>query len=200
MKNYLIILTLVIGLFGLNQKANALLEIRGNYTLNTAKNDVSEDATIPDAKTLGGIGADVIVKPPVFPIGLGVRYENLGVEASLNDIKAKAAFTRMALLVNYRFIDTLAFVGVIGSYSLSQKYTFDITYLGTDYAKVESTAGSTYSVGIEGGAKLMGFLIGGELGILNGEVGKGKESINNVETDAFTVDGTYAKIHIGFAF
>lgn len=189
--------------------AFALFEVRVHYGLATPKQSISElcgscanPTASPDIPVNYGIGADALIKVPLFThgFGLGIRYENLGFTANTDTISSKASMTRTAVLINYRLIDTLVFLGPIASFGLSHSGNFSITESGTKIADFTGGSISSYSVGIEAGVKLIAFNIGAEVGYID-EKWKGATSqLGSGSTNDINLSGNYGKIHLGFSF
>lgn len=189
--------------------ALALFEVRVHYGFSTPKQNISDlcsgcanSNASPEIPANYGIGADALIKVPVFTLGFGfgIRYENLGFSANTDTITAKASTTRTAFLMNYRFIDTLIFLGPIASYGLSHSGNFSITETGTKIAEYSGGSISSYSVGVEAGVKLIAFNIGAEIGYMD-EKWKGATSQQGSgATRDINFSGNYGKIHLGFSF
>jgi hypothetical protein len=187
----------------ITQPAHALFEARLTYGLLGSKPDLQPifgaSATgLPSYAPTYGLGADAIITPPFFPIGFGVRYENMGVSASNSGMEFKANYTRTALLLNYRIIDTLMFLGPIASYGLSHSGEIKTIQNGTETTNLSSSKISSYSIGLEAGVKLIGFHLGAELGYEDFRWKEAKDSHNNVADQDINMSGTYAKILLGF--
>lgn len=189
--------------------AFALFEVRVHYGLSNPKQSISDlcsgcsNASLsPDIVPNYGIGADAIVKVPLFTFGfgLGIRYENLGFTADANGISAKASTTRTAALLNYRLIDTLVFFGPILSYGLSHSGSFAITENGTKVADYSAGSVSTYSVGVEAGVKLIAFNIGAEVGYMDEKWKGAASTLGAGSVKDVNFSGNYAKVHLGFGF
>lgn len=178
-------------LFFFEQKASALLEIRGGYSLLRPAKEI--DANGAYKLEMQGYHADVIVDPPLFPIGFGLRYESLsgkrGNDVTNGDIKD--SWSRLSGLINYRFIDTVLFMGLIGTVSVNNKLVREGQHTGTLYTLDQ---GTTYSLGFEAGASLLIFQVGAEIGYMMGEL---KDSAG---LHKFNSEGAYGKAHIGFSF
>lgn len=172
------------------QPAHALIQIRASYGLNTVKPD--QIGSYPTLSKLTGFSADLIVSPPLFPLAFGVRHEILGAEESNSFGKLSVDMTRTSGLVSFRLIDTLIFVGAIGTLGISHggDQTLEVSGGGKTTADID-TSGS-YSVGVEAGVKLVGFLVGAEVGYLGLEIGEGANKQK--------LDGAYTKVHVGLDF
>lgn len=183
--------------------AHALFEARLTYGLLASSPDLSPifpgQSSTPAVAPTYGLGADVLISPPLFPIGFGVRYENMGVDATSNGLEFKANYTRTALLVNYRLIDTLLFLGPIFSYGLSHSGEIKALVNSTETANFSSTKISSYSAGIEAGVKLIGFHVGAEAGYEDFRWKESHDKTGNITTDQdINLSGTYFKVLLGF--
>lgn len=185
----------------------ALIEARLTYGMLASKQKIADlcvgcavPANAPDIVPTYGLGADLIVSPPLIDWGFGIRYENLGLSASSNGIDAKVTNTRTAILVNYRILNTLAYVGPIFTYGVSHSGNFEIKENGILRADYNAGSASSYSLGFEAGAKLIGFLVGGELGYQDLRWKDAKSTVGTGSTQDINLSGTYAKIHLGFGF
>jgi len=171
---------LAFGLF--TSTANALIEVRANYTSFDAEID---DGTPPSFEvSLAGFGADAIVSLPMFPLAFGLRYENLSGDRSNTDYD----FSRTAALVSWRLIDTGVLVGILGTYGLSHNAEVSSSGITT-----ELDIKSSYSAGVEAGVKFIGnFLFAGELGYMMVKDDSGTQDMD--------ITGPYFKAHIGYIF
>jgi hypothetical protein len=140
----------------------------------------------------------VIISPPFFPIGFGLRYENMGLDASSSGQQIKANYTRTAFLVNYRLIDTLLFLGPIFSYGLSHSGEIKIIQSGNEISNFSSDKITSYTLGLEAGAKLIGFHLGAELGYEDFHWKDARDSHGAIANQDINLSGTYAKVLLGF--
>lgn len=202
MKRFLIYtLTLITGsMFSI--PAHALFEARLTYGLLASQPDMTSlfpgQSSVPTVAPTYGLGADAIVSPPFFPIGLGLRYENMGVNASSGSLEFKANYTRTAVLLNYRIIDTLLFLGPIFSYGLSHSGNIKAINGGTEIANFSSDKISSYSIGLEAGAKLIGFHLGAEAGYQDFRWKDAHDSTNTLANQDLNMSGSYMKVLVGF--
>ena len=168
--------------------ANGLVQFRGSYGLQTVKPD--QISTLPTYSKLTGYSADVIISPPLFPFAFGLLHEIMGTEES-NDVgKITVDVTRTSGLVSMRLIDTLIFIGAIGTVGLAHGGDLTVEVSGLKTTTENDISGS-YSLGVEGGVKLVGFLVGAEVGYMGLKL-KG--------TTDQKLDGAYTKVHIGYEF
>lgn len=177
-------------LFILAPQAQALIQIRASYGLQTVNPD--QIGSFPALSKLTGFSGDFIFSPPLFPLAFGLRHEIMKAEESNSYGKLTMDLTRTSGLVSFRLIDTLIFVGAIGSVGISHggEQKTEITGVGT--TTYNNDVSGSYSVGVEAGVKLIGFLVGAEIGYLGLKVGgTGTEQ---------KLDGAYTKVHLGLDF
>lgn len=206
MRNFLLSITALILLAA--PSANALVEARLHYGMLSATpkkmNDSLVESGLPKVGLLTGIGFDGLVNLPAVPIGFGLRYESQSFKASGtvsgNSTTYNVGFTRMALLLNYRLINTLVFLGPIASFGITNSSYYKIDITGFGNSEYKSSSGTTISVGVEGGAKLGLFLIGAELGYLSGDFGTPAKADGEKLDGKLDLSGIYAKAHIGVGF
>jgi hypothetical protein len=183
--------------------AHALFEVRLTYGLLASKPDMAplfpSQTSYPTIAPTYGLGADVIVSPPLFPLGFGMRYENMGVSASSSGLEFKANYTRTAVLINYRVIDTLLFLGPIFSYGLSHSGNIKAITNGSENANFSSDKISSYSIGLEAGAKLIGFHLGAEAGYQDFRWKDAHDSsVSALANQDLNMSGSYMKVLVGF--
>ena len=184
----------------------ALFTARATYTGVVSKDALKDvcagtvcESNHPDMVPLYGLGADVIVKLPLIPIGFGIRTEKLGLDVSKNGIEGEAKLNRTAALINYRFIDTIIHFGLIGSYGLDHSAGIRVAQNGSNV--VDYTGGSlkSYSLGLELEVKpliIIPLIVGAETGIMNTKWSGATDSVGNVSKD-IDLSGTYIKFFLG---
>lgn len=186
------------------QSAHALVEARLSYGLLGSKPDLSTiyngTTTVPAIVPNMGLGVDALFIVPLVGIGGGLRYENLGFTASSNGLEYKSQMTRTSLVVNYRIINTLMYLGPIATMGMSHsnniKWTDSNTGISADLTPDSS---SSYTVGLEAGVSLIGFIVGAEVGYQNMKWSTLKDSKGVIPTTPdLDMSGTYAKIMFGF--
>ncbi len=180
-KTKLILPILFVFLFA--STSQALVQFRGHYGLSkpSGANSIEPD--------LGTFGADVIVSLPLFPIVFGLRYEKMNGDDSLGGgLTYESDLTRISGLVGYRLIDTLLYVGALGTLGL----VHDGESMVTGQANADIDMDFSASVAVEAGVKLNDFILGGELGYLMGE--------DSGRSPDFDYGGVYGKIHLGYEF
>ena len=104
-------------------------------------------------------------------------YESMGLDVDMGGTNiGETKMKRVAALVNYRIIDLIAYLGVIGTVGVSTNLETQILGTTTKYDDRLN-----YSIGIEGGINLGIFSVGAELGKF---FGKFKHSSGDVELDS----------------
>jgi hypothetical protein len=203
MKHFIFCTLLVTTFLMTAENSHAIFEARVTYGLLASKPDLAKVAVggatdIPTATANYGVGADALFVIPIVGLGFGVRYENLGFKLSQGGLEFKTSTTRTALLVNYRLINTLLYLGPIFSYGLSHSnnMTVESTSLKADMTPDSS---ASYTAGIEVGAKLAGFMVGAEAGYQS-FTWTGLTDKNSVITTKPDIDmsGSYVKATLGF--
>jgi len=198
-----IVLALSIALLPLS--SFALFEARITYGLNGAKDALTEvcqgvcTGEVPGMVPLYGLGADAIVKLPVIPFGFGLRYEKLGLNATSSNMEGKADFTRTAILVNYRIIDTILHVGPIFSFGVVHNGSLSIKQNGGAILDYSSSTGESYSLGLEVGVKpliIIPLAVGAEGGVTHIKMKNATDSQGHADKD-FDLSGYYLKVFLG---
>ena len=200
MKKILVVLTLFM-MFSI--QAQALIEARLSYGFLGSKPDLSQvysgPSSIPVVAPVYGVGADILFNFPLSSWGVGLRYENLNLKVSNSTLDISIATSRSALVVNYRIINTLVFLGPIATYGLTHSGTVKVKENGTEISNISAGSYSSYSIGLEGGISLVGLLLGAEIGnesfVFNntsdsGSAGRPPGSLN--------MSGLYGKVMVGF--
>lgn len=187
------LVSLLVLIFSLSSTAHALIEVRGGYGLTTP----SKDFNGASVSTAYGFNADVLVKPPMFPFGLGVRYENLGAKYDVlsGTTNVDMKVTNLGLLINYRIIDMVFYVGPIAFVGVSNSATVNTTLLGVT-AESKYKSSMVYSLGAEAGASLGLLSLGAEAGY---NFYKYTYDSGTVNSD-LDLSGIYAKVIVGFGF
>jgi hypothetical protein len=204
MKTSLLALICALGLFA-TVPSHALVDARIFYGVQAAGPDFSQVYTgassIPSAVPNLGFGADFIISPPLFNLGFGVRYENVGFKASSSPLEISHSLTRSALILNYRLINTLLFVGPIATYGLSHSGSIKVSSNGSEITNMSIDKASSYSLGLEAGAKLMGIAVGAEAGYQSLKYKELTDTIGTITgSKDLDMSGSYLKILLGFSF
>lgn len=195
-------------LFLFAQHGHALVEVRAHYGLGTTPAEEYNAAyfKLQDGPELTGakvLGVDLLVSPPMFNLGIGLRVEAAKEEDSAFATDVKMAYTRTSLLLNYRLIDTLFFAGPIASVGLKHRFEMAIP---TDPEKISSESATSYSLGFEGGAQLGIILIGAEVGYQSLKFKSFKEidgspwDNNGITISQLDMSGMYYKVMLGVGF
>lgn len=196
-KNWILILCLLVF-----NSAHALFEARLTYGVLASKPDLAAiypgTTTIPAVAPNAGIGFDAIFVVPVIGIGGGLRYENLGFNVSSGSLEYKSQITRTSIIVNYRLINTLLYLGPIATIGMTHSSSIKWTE-GAQTTDFAPNSANSYSVGLEAGVGFVGFLVGAEAGYQNMKWNKVKDSTSTVTaTPDLDMSGSYVKIIFGF--
>ncbi len=199
----------------LAQPAWALIELRAGYGLNMgsatnisdAYNSLCAGGCGANLSGANGLAADLLISLPVLPFGFGLRYESLQSKSAVSQLSSNMNFSyqRLAALVNYRIIDTLMYLGPIASLGISDSASYTHSQSGTD-TKLTAGSNSSYSIGLEGGLKLLTFTVGAEVGYAALTSTNLRTSSNTTATiggsaiDNASIKGSYAKVMVGFGF
>ncbi len=181
------------------QPSMALFEIRAGYGILASKPDFSGfyNGSTPSLAPNAGFTFDAVATVPLVGIGGGLRLENMRVSTNSSTLDIDNQLSRTSLILNYRLIDTLFYLGPILTYGLSHTNTIKLKSGGADLHKISSDKVSSHSIGIEAGASLLGFLVGAEVGTMSMKYKDAKDSLSNLQSD-LDMSGTYAKIFVGF--
>lgn len=184
----------------------ALFTARATYTGVVTKDALKDvcagtscEGITPDMVPLYGLGADVIVKLPLVPIGFGIRTEKLGLDVNKNGVEGEASLNRTAALINYRFIDTIIHFGLIGSYGIDHSANIRVAQLGSNVVDYSGGSLKSYSLGLELEVKpliIIPLIVGAETGIMNTKWSGATNSVNSTTKD-IDLSGTYIKFFLG---
>ncbi|WP_347357754.1 hypothetical protein [Bdellovibrio sp.] len=186
-------------------QARDLFEARVSYGMLNANPNLDSlcsgcATSAPSVTPAYGLGADAILTLPLpFIPGIGLRYENMELTTSKSGQEYKGNFSRTALLLNWRPIDNLIFVGPILTYGLSHSTDFNVTEFGVKKASFSADSVKSYSVGIEAGVKLIGFSVGAEVGYQDFRWNDATDSTGNAPKQDINMSGTYGKLVLGFS-
>lgn len=192
MKNFLFFSLIVCSVSFYSHLSSALVELKIHGGISQVDPDLGA-AFKDDISSIPGYGLDAVVNLPMVPLGFGLRYEQMGEDVSSIvpnqdfDVRMK----RVSLLINKRLIDTILIVGIVGSIGITHDNTVKIGSIINESPSNEPT----YSLGVEVGAKLLGFLVSGEIGYL-----KFKLKDAGALPKAYDFSGTYIKAMVGFGF
>jgi len=185
----------------ISTQAFAIFEAKLTYGLLGSKSffgDIyANGSAVPSIVPTYGLGADLVVTLPLFPLGFGLRYENQALSASSGNLEFKADYTRTAIIINSRLIDTLLYLGPVFTYGLSHSGEAKATQAAYS-TKFTSSKMSSYSIGLEAGAKLVGFNVGAEVGYMTFMWKDASDSTGTISSKKdLDLSGTYAKIMLG---
>jgi hypothetical protein len=200
MMNFFVFLFL--SLFSMS--SHALVELRVGYGIMASKPDLasvySTTLEMPTATPAVGLSTEVLVQIPLVGIGGGIRNENLGITYDANGIGIENKMTRTALVLNYRLIDTLLYLGPIVTYGVNHSGSMKISANSNTVVDLKPDSITSYSVGLEAGVKLIGFLVGAEAGIIDMRYKNAVDQINTANHADLNMSGSYMRIVAGFGF
>lgn len=207
MKKIILCLCVAIVSVLLSSPAHAIFEGRLTYGLLASNTNLdplcpSCSASAPSMASSYGLGLDGIVTLPL-PIpyipSFGLRYESMDMTASHSGLDYKSEFTRTSLLLSWHPIDNFIFLGPILTYGIAHTTNIKGDEAGLRKADFSAGTARSYSLGVEGGIKLMDFSVGAELGYLDFRWNDSKDSTGNAPTQDINMSGTYFKILLGFS-
>lgn len=185
-----------------SQPSMALFEVRAGYGVLNSKPDLgsfyTNTADIPAATPNAGLTLDAIATIPLVGLGGGLRMENMKIAYDSSILGIENKMTRTALIVNYRLINTLIYLGPIFTYGLNHSNSIKLTSNGSTLSNISSSKVSSYSMGLEGGASLLGFMVGAEVGTMGMKYKDATDSVDTTRVHDLDMSGTYAKIFVGF--
>lgn len=195
------VLTLLILLVA--QTSFALVEVRAGYGVLASKPDLTgfytgSSSDVPTAVPNVGLTVDALVTIPFVGLGVGARIENMNIDYDSDLLGVKNKLTRNSLILNYRLIDTLIYLGPILTYGITHTNGIKMSTNGSPIADISSNKVSSYSVGLEAGAKLLGLMVGAEVGTMAMKYKDATDSLQPAVVKDLDMSGTYAKIFIGF--
>ncbi len=165
-------------------QAMAIVQLRGHYGLGQPEGSSFNPS--PNTQT---IGADAIVSLPLIPIVFGLRYESLTTDEDIGATNEEVDLSRIAILGGYRILDTLFFIGALGSFGIINDGEVNSTTAGVTTA-TEIDMSTSLTLALEGGVKLNDFILGLEIGYMHGED----------KNSNFEYNGTYGKALLGYEF
>ncbi|MCX7978281.1 MAG: hypothetical protein N2578_04700 [Bdellovibrionaceae bacterium] len=182
--------------------ALSMMEFRANYGTLGSSPDLgalySGGLSLPAASVNSGLGFDALFIMPIVGLGGGLRYEALSSKFG-SDLEIQGNVSRTALLVNWRIINTLLYVGPIVSIGLSHGGRLKFNASGTTVNDWVPGSASSTGIGLEVGAKLAGLLIGAEGGYQTLEWKDSKDEKNpSSATKTINMGGPYLKVSLGF--
>lgn len=200
MMNFFVFLAL--SLFSMS--SHALVELRLGYGVLGSKPNLASVYTtnteMPTATPAVGLSTEVLVQIPLVGIGGGIRNENLGVNYNANSIGIENKISRSSIVLNYRLIDTLLYLGPIVTYGVNHSGSLKISVADNTAVDLKPDSISSYTVGLEAGAKLIGFLVGAEVGYMDMRYKNAVDQINTANHADLNMSGTYMRVVAGFGF
>lgn len=205
--NRIILKTLLLSILILPTSSWALFEARATYGSLISKQDLTElcqgscttPTNAPGIIPTYGFGADALVKLPLIPFGFGLRYESQGLSASQSGIDADIKYTRSAVLVNYRLIDTIVHFGPIASYGISHTGSMTIKQNSASVVDISSSSMTSYSLGFELEVKpliVIPIIVGAEVGYMGFKWDEVKNSLDTTKKN-IDLSGSYFKVFLG---
>ncbi len=199
---------MLIALLTIPTTSQAWFTVRGSAGLMTHDSrDVNNELktkTVNEIYVHGIYGADAILNPESFPLGLGIRYEAGSVDVTTGNKnqypknKASLSVSRLAAIATLRPINKDVFFGAIGTYGLSHTQSLKTT---TDSATMDYKGGTatSYTAGVEFGLRPGKIIeMGGELGFEVYDV-KGMTDDNSGSTLNMDLHGPYVLLHLGIS-
>ncbi len=189
---------------GMGFSQAGILELRAGAGMNAANPDAFEDrvnaVSNQDLKSdnFDNFNADIFINFPVLPLGVGVRHEWLNNKESSGGEDWKIKANNLAVLVDWRFIDTIVYVGPI----VSVGYPWaDVDFNGSADRVSDQIQSDqlSYSGGAELGVKFGGFIIGTEAGYQSLKFKNVKSQNGNVNSK-LDLSGFYGKVMLGITF
>ncbi len=193
------LLTLAVLSLVLSPTANAFVELKVGYSIlnSDPKSYNAFNALVEPAKDLNGFTADLLLNSAIMPINIGARYEKWAVKKDGGITSSEVTFDRISVILNKRFIDTVAYLGMVATVGVSNEFK--------DALNRKASSSLSGSIGLEGGMKF-GFLMAGvEGGYLIAPLGDLKNSAGTTITNAgapvkVDMSGVYARAMVGFNF
>lgn len=185
------------------QPSMALFEVRAGYGALSSNPDISSfysgaTSNIPSAAPNAGLTLDAVFNIPFVGLGAGIRSENMKISYDSSALGIENELKRNALIINYRILNTLIYLGPIFTYGLSHSNGLKLTSGSSTLADVSSSKVTSYSLGLEAGASLLGLMVGAEVGTMQMKYQDAKDSVNPSEIHDLNMSGPYAKVFIGF--
>jgi len=185
----------------------ALFEVRGTLGATQAKPDLpsicgsscANPNSLGDTTYVPGVGVDAILKLPLIPFGFGIRYEGIKLKGDTAIATTEIKYSRTAVLINYRLIDTIVHFGPIASYGISHTGSLNISEGGSTRVDMSPTTASSYSIGLEVEVKpliVVPLIVGAEAGYMSHKWTDVTNTIDNSKKDV-DLSGTYIKVFLG---
>lgn len=191
-----------------SQTAFAFVEFHTHYGSSKSSPSTFNDAyykakTGPELTKQSFLGFDAIARYGAFPLRMGLRYESLSEDATDNGETVIMVGSRLAGVLNLRFINQVFYMGFIGTYGLAHDLNIDFKNGGDRFS---TSSGKSSSLGLEGGVKWGPLRLGAEIGHLRLIYSNLKNkagvtpSANGVLIDKMDFTAPYYKFIIGVGF
>lgn len=195
-------LILAAGLF-ITCTSQALVELKAGYGILASSGSLNSfysgsDSDIPSAVPTAGLTLDGVIKIPFVGIGAGIRNESMKIDYDSSILGVSSTMNRTALILNYRLLDTIVYLGPIMTYGLNHSNSIKLKSGGSTQYSISSSKVSSYSLGLEVGATLLGILVGAEAGTHSMKYNDAKDSLHPSQIHDMDMSGPYAKLFIGF--
>lgn len=185
----------------------ALFEARATLGATQAKPDLqsicngscTNPGGVADAAYVPSVGIDALVKLPLIPFGFGLRYEGIKLKGDNSTSETEIKYSRTAILVNYRLIDTIVHFGPIASYGISHTGNMTVKESGSTKIDLSPSSVSSYSIGLEVEVKpliVLPLIVGAEAGYMGHKWNDVNNVIDNTKKD-IDLSGTYIKVFLG---
>ncbi|MEY4617576.1 MAG: hypothetical protein RJB66_2536 [Pseudomonadota bacterium] len=184
------------------QPSMALFEVRAGYGVLASKPDLTgyysgASSNVPSAAPNAGLTLDAVFTIPLVGLGAGLRMENMNIKYDSDALSVQNQLTRNALIVNYRLINTLIYLGPIFTYGINHTNKIKMSSGGTDISDISSNKVSSYTLGLEAGASLLGLMVGAEAGTMMMNYKNAHDGITGITRD-LDMSGNYLKVFVGF--
>jgi hypothetical protein len=183
-------------------KALAIFDLKVGYGTLASKPDLlgfyGGTATMPSAIPTVGLTLDAIVTIPLVGIGGGIRTEDMKIGYDSDVLGIDNSFKRTALILNYRLLNTLVYLGPIFTLGVNHSNQLKISSGGTELSKIKSSKVSSYSAGLEVGASLIGLMAGAEMGYMSMKYKDATDELNTTKVYDLDMSGSYIKLFVGF--
>lgn len=179
----------------------ALFEARIGYGTLVSKPNTgaltNSTAALPATSANAGIVADFFVSPPLFDMGIGLRYEKMSSSFGTSLLKFDTKMTETSLFLNYRILNTLIYTGPTFTYGFSNSGSMQSIVGGTTITDFSPGTISNYSFGWELGAKLLAFRVGAEAGYKILKWNDSKDSKGVLANKSIDLSGAYVLVLVG---
>jgi len=181
--------------------AMAIFEINVGYA-GIVSNGSGGNWLLPSASVSGayGLQADARLNFPLSDFNFGVRYTNLGLNASSGGQTLAMSNSCVSGLVGYRFINTFLLLGPVFTYGLVNNGTLQNSAANTGSNTSTASTVSQYTAGLEVGIKFP-ILVAAEVGYGNLSMSgfSNSQTLLGSATNV-SMGGMYGRASVGFSF